>query len=122
MAAALMNHQITELENRVNGIHFPKPGVIPIGADGNSGRAAEDRQHGSGKQGAENGKGAEKGEVGNWRVAVLDVSALMWAPKIIKEVVNRGWEVIVPLEGESCILSINYLPAHLDYTRITLSN
>lgn len=36
----------------------------------------------------------------DWRVAVVDVSALMWASKRVRALVGYGWEVIVPLEGE----------------------
>jgi hypothetical protein len=34
-----------------------------------------------------------------WRVAVVDVSALLWAPKATRNLVAKGFEVIVPLNG-----------------------
>lgn len=34
-----------------------------------------------------------------WRVAVVDVSALMWAPRSVRSLVQRGFEVIVPLDA-----------------------
>jgi hypothetical protein len=35
-----------------------------------------------------------------WKVIVLDVSALMWAPQSVRRLVRRGWEIVVPLDGE----------------------
>lgn len=34
-----------------------------------------------------------------WRVAVVDVSAFMWAPQATRELVQKGFEVIVPANG-----------------------
>ncbi|KAK8861523.1 hypothetical protein IAR55_002345 [Kwoniella newhampshirensis] len=34
-----------------------------------------------------------------WRVVVIDVSALMWAKNAVKRLVQKGWEIIVPLEA-----------------------
>lgn len=42
----------------------------------------------------------------DWRVAVVDVSGLMWAPKAVRSLVARGFEVVVPADGESSIFSI----------------
>jgi hypothetical protein len=39
-----------------------------------------------------------------WRLVVLDVSALMWAPRSVRRLMARGWEVIVPLEGGSVLM------------------
>lgn len=36
-----------------------------------------------------------------WRVAVVDVSAFMWAPQAARELVQKGFEVIVPASGQS---------------------
>lgn len=36
-----------------------------------------------------------------WRVAVVDVSAFMWAPQAARDLVQKGFEVIVPANGES---------------------
>lgn len=36
-----------------------------------------------------------------WRVVVLDTSALLWAPQGVRSLVRQGLEVIVPAEGES---------------------
>ena len=36
-----------------------------------------------------------------WKVVVVDSSALLWAPQAVKRLVGQGWEVIVPVEGES---------------------
>ncbi|WVF67143.1 hypothetical protein IAT40_001888 [Kwoniella sp. CBS 6097] len=35
----------------------------------------------------------------DWRVVVVDASALMWAKNAVKRLVGKGWEVIVPLEA-----------------------
>lgn len=35
-----------------------------------------------------------------WRVVVLDTSALLWAPQGVRGLVRQGLEVIVPAEGE----------------------
>jgi len=40
-----------------------------------------------------------------WRAVVVDVSALMWAPKSVRRLLGIGWEVVVPLEGVSCLSS-----------------
>ncbi|KAL7418305.1 hypothetical protein Q5752_006762 [Cryptotrichosporon argae] len=40
---------------------------------------------------------------GGWRRAVLDVSALMWAPKRVRAMVGLGWEIVVPLEALSTL-------------------
>lgn len=34
-----------------------------------------------------------------WRVVVLDTSALLWAPQGVRSLVRQGLEVIVPSEG-----------------------
>ncbi|BEJ12776.1 hypothetical protein CspHIS471_0212360 [Cutaneotrichosporon sp. HIS471] len=34
-----------------------------------------------------------------WRVSVLDVSALMWAPRAVRTLLQRGGEVVVPLDA-----------------------
>lgn len=36
-----------------------------------------------------------------WRVAVVDVSAFMWAPQAARNLVQKGFEVIVPANGQS---------------------
>lgn len=35
-----------------------------------------------------------------WKIVVLDVSALMWAPQSVRRLLARGWEAVLPLEGE----------------------
>ncbi|GMK59080.1 hypothetical protein CspeluHIS016_0700950 [Cutaneotrichosporon spelunceum] len=34
-----------------------------------------------------------------WRISVVDVSALMWAPRAVRTLLQRGGEVIVPLDA-----------------------
>lgn len=38
-------------------------------------------------------------EAEDWRVVVVDISALMWAKNAVKRLVAKGWEVIIPSEG-----------------------
>lgn len=38
-------------------------------------------------------------EAEDWRVVVVDISALMWAKNAVKRLVAKGWEVIIPVEG-----------------------
>lgn len=38
-------------------------------------------------------------EAEDWRVVVVDISALMWAKNAVKRLVAKGWEVIIPAEG-----------------------
>ena len=38
-----------------------------------------------------------------WRLVILDVSALMWAPRSVRRLLRREWEAIVPMEGESTV-------------------
>ena len=34
-----------------------------------------------------------------WRIIVLDTSALLWAPQGVRKLVRQGWEVVIPSEG-----------------------
>ncbi|CAK9785741.1 hypothetical protein CC85DRAFT_329363 [Cutaneotrichosporon oleaginosum] len=34
-----------------------------------------------------------------WRVSVVDVSALMWAPRAVRSLLQRGGEVVIPLDA-----------------------
>jgi hypothetical protein len=43
----------------------------------------------------------ERDDKEDWRVAVVDVSGLMWAPKAVRSLVARGFEVVVPADGQS---------------------
>ena len=36
-----------------------------------------------------------------WRVAVLDASVLIWASRSVRRIAARGWELVIPLDGES---------------------
>lgn len=38
-------------------------------------------------------------EAEDWRVVVVDISALMWARNAVKRLVAKGWEVVIPSEG-----------------------
>lgn len=38
-------------------------------------------------------------EAEDWRVVVVDISALMWAKNAVKRLMAKGWEVIIPAEG-----------------------
>jgi hypothetical protein len=42
-----------------------------------------------------------------WRVAVVDVSAFMWAPQAARNLVQKGFEVVVPANGESSQIKLH---------------
>lgn len=35
-----------------------------------------------------------------WRVAVLDASVLIWAPRSVRRLAAKGWELVLPLDGK----------------------
>lgn len=35
-----------------------------------------------------------------WRVAVMDASVLIWAPRSVRRLSAKGWELVVPIDGE----------------------
>lgn len=81
-----MNHQISELETKVQGLGVKVQHDKAVGRIDDSSADEED---------------GERDKDGEWRVAVVDVSALLWALKSVKRIVKKGWEVIVPLDGGS---------------------
>lgn len=36
-----------------------------------------------------------------WRVAVLDASVLIWAPRSVRRLAAKGWELVLPNDGMS---------------------
>lgn len=129
LSTAYLNHQISELESRVHAIDLPNGHHDHHGnheriAESASSRGGRGRCGGGfgRRHGEENGRGGHEGGLGRgkhgekgriddsdedrdqevdkeWRVVVVDVSALLWAPKAVKRVMGKGWEVILPLEG-----------------------
>ncbi|KAL1410377.1 hypothetical protein Q8F55_004385 [Vanrija albida] len=112
LSAAYLEHQIADLESRVNAIGVddkdkaggagtePKgptpanrsPTRAPRGRGGHQQHQQRRIDEGSSASDSDN-------EPDGWRVAVVDVSALMWAPKSVRRLVQRGYEVVVPLDA-----------------------
>jgi hypothetical protein len=127
-----LNHQISELETQVRHLptgSTPVPGPGPSGLQLQTGQpqvarvdhvaqkekpfARIDDHLSFGEDGArrmddererDEDLDDEESEP-EWRVAVVDVSAFMWAPQAARELVQKGFEVIVPANGQSLSLS-----------------
>jgi crotonobetainyl-CoA:carnitine CoA-transferase CaiB-like acyl-CoA transferase len=107
LSAAYLNHQIAELENQVRGLPTPATnGQQPKAAAKEKPLARIDDHvsFGGGRIDHEEKERDEDIEVYDeldqeWRVAVVDVSAFMWAPKATKSLIQKGFEVIVPSSG-----------------------
>lgn len=114
-----MNHQISELESQVK--HLPVPGTalqdeprrqqtpaavakekprplariddnLSFGEDG-ARRLDDERER-------DEDIDVDEDTEPEWRVAVVDVSAFMWAPQAARNLVQKGFEVIVPANGQ----------------------
>ena len=96
MSAALLNHQIAELETRIQTANLAPATPPPkVGRIDDEVERAEVMTH------------DEEFEVEDfidedddaWRVIVLEASVLIWALRSVRRIVAKGWEVIVPLES-----------------------
>ncbi|WOO85211.1 uncharacterized protein LOC62_06G008710 [Vanrija pseudolonga] len=128
LSAAYLEHQIADLESRVNAIGVDDKAGAAGGGGGGAGAA---NNHNNNKSPTRRAWGAaaaaaptpapapapapqpqpqqrridessasdSEPEADGWRVAVVDVSALMWAPKSVRRLVQRGYEVVVPLDA-----------------------
>ncbi|WWC87834.1 uncharacterized protein L201_002728 [Kwoniella dendrophila CBS 6074] len=115
LSAAYLNHQIAELESKVKAATLTPPQAEPR-LQPTSPRLTR----GEVKQNsARNGNGViqerdpnddlgrpddvedpdDEDDSEEWRVVVVDVSALMWAKNAVKRLVGKGWEIVVPLEA-----------------------
>lgn len=115
LSTAYLNHQIAELENKVNATHFksaaPQARAKAKGQDTTASPDAHARQlQPQQQQAAPRDPNDDLGrpddveiddddEAEDWRVVVVDISALMWAKNAVKRLVAKGWEVIIPAEG-----------------------
>ncbi|KAK4684632.1 hypothetical protein P7C73_g5539, partial [Tremellales sp. Uapishka_1] len=90
LSTAYLTHQITELETRVQGMNVDEPVT-------------------RGRSGSFEDEGPPEKEDDEWRVVVVDVSALLWAPKEVKRLVGKGWEVVIPLEGAGPLKTLDLL-------------
>lgn len=117
LSTAYLNHQIAELENRVNAAHIksPAPQAKAKAKGGDSARSpdASARQLQPQPQPPQQPPGDPNDDLGrpddveidvddeaeDWRVVVVDISALMWAKNAVKRLMAKGWEVIIPAEG-----------------------
>lgn len=127
LATALLNHQITELESRVQSVQLARGDSGDRNGSGSNdhtrfhagGAAADARAVAPVKFGRidDDDDEDERAEVLThddapepshfvdeadtaWRVVVLDASVMIWALRSVRRLVNRGWEVVVPLESE----------------------
>ncbi|KAE8540824.1 hypothetical protein D1P53_003188 [Cryptococcus gattii VGV] len=116
LSTAYLNHQIAELENKVNATHIKS--TVPQSKANAKGQDATDvnaRQlHPQLQQHAPRDPNDDLGrpddveiddddEAEDWRVVVVDISALMWAKNAVKRLVAKGWEVIIPSEAISTL-------------------
>lgn len=147
LSTALLNHQISELESKVQSIQVLKqqdPAAPAV--NGHVGKAKVARVNGDSsnrdiaaknvnKEVQERGRDTKAGlgridddpaevaaalthdediepvdiddeeEGEQWRVVVLDASALIWALRSIRRLSSKGWELVVPIDGASCTVS-----------------
>jgi hypothetical protein len=120
LSTALLNHQIQELETQVR--HLPTGGALglhdhdhepvtqtqtQVKPEKEKAFARIDDHMSFGEDGArrmddERERDEELNDEDDepeWRVAVVDVSAFMWAPQAARDLVQKGFEVIVPANG-----------------------
>ncbi|WRT65663.1 uncharacterized protein IL334_002608 [Kwoniella shivajii] len=107
LSAAYLNHQISELESKVKATTLTPPTPFdpkqnprsPTFAKGEiNGNVVHERDPNDDLGRPDDVEDSEDVSE-EWRVVVVDVSALMWARNAVKRLVGRGWEVIVPLEA-----------------------
>ncbi|WWC68676.1 uncharacterized protein I206_102610 [Kwoniella pini CBS 10737] len=109
LSAAYLNHQIAELESKVKATTLTplvenkspvSPKLSPRGLTNgvnNNGVIERDPNDDLGRPDDVEDPLDEENQ--DWRVVVVDVSALMWAKNAVKRLVGKGLEVIVPLEA-----------------------
>lgn len=135
LSTALLTHQIQELESKVQSIQVAKQQPAPAKPKANvtaeNGQPGDVKQNGIGggvkdkfagfgridmdendRQDAlthdediepELAEGEDEDD--KWRVAVLDVSVLIWAPRSVRRLAAKGWELVLPIDGEhSCLV------------------
>jgi hypothetical protein len=125
LSTALLNHQIQELETQVR--HLPTGGALglhdhdhepvtqtqtQVKPEKEKAFARIDDHMSFGEDGArrmddERERDEELNDEDDepeWRVAVVDVSAFMWAPQAARDLVQKGFEVIVPANGTHFIV------------------
>lgn len=117
LAAAILNHQIHKLEDQHRAQEAAQAQVENKGYgevdQGKAGKVEPKKQvhriddNASGAGGARRFEDDERGfmdddfddEDEDWRVVVVDASALMWAAQGVRDLVAKGFEVIVPSNG-----------------------
>ncbi|OCF42431.1 hypothetical protein I317_03807 [Kwoniella heveanensis CBS 569] len=127
LSAAYLSHQIAELESQVKATSVtqhpaPTPSDPRLIGSSTTKPSNPSAQHAGfkGKAGQNFGRIDVEGQIrepdddlgrpddvddasehggDDWRVVVVDASALMWAKNAVKRLVGKGWEVIVPLEA-----------------------
>ncbi|WVO13270.1 hypothetical protein L204_100883 [Cryptococcus depauperatus] len=110
LSTAYLNHQIAELESKVksasiNPLNLPTASPVVesgrVKPQGNvDAKASPVRQYQRDPNddlGRPDDVDSEEEGGKDWRVVVVDISALMWAKNAVKRLVSKGWEVIVPL-------------------------
>ncbi|WWC97001.1 hypothetical protein V866_003878 [Kwoniella sp. B9012] len=103
LSAAYLNHQIKELESKVNAVNLTSPLSRSPNGEPNrpkeNGRAEERDPNDDLGRPDDLEDPAHDESNDEWRVVVVDVSALMWAKNAVKRLVGKGWELVVPLEA-----------------------
>ena len=135
LSTALLNHQIQELETQVR--HLPTGGALglhdhnhdhepvtqpQVKPEKEKAFARIDDNMSFGEDGArrmddERERDEELNDEDDepeWRVAVVDVSAFMWAPQAARDLVQKGFEVIVPANGKYTFI-VPTISAHARY-------
>jgi anti-sigma-K factor RskA len=117
-----LNHQISELETQVRqlptggalGLHNEEPQVQVAKVKPETFARIDDHmsfgEDGARRMDDERERDEELNDEESepeWRVAVVDVSAFMWAPQAARELVQKGFEVIVPANGQSATIPIS---------------
>ncbi|WWC60268.1 uncharacterized protein I303_102835 [Kwoniella dejecticola CBS 10117] len=104
LSAAYLNHQIAELESKVKATTLTPPNersvpVSPKPAPQQPVGGIVERDPNDDLGRPDDVEDPTDDEDEDWRVVVVDVSALMWAKNAVKRLVGKGLEVIVPLEA-----------------------
>ncbi|ODO09389.1 hypothetical protein I350_02989 [Cryptococcus amylolentus CBS 6273] len=103
LSAAYLNHQISELESKVRTANIASPAPQDYSVDASA--LLNTRRDPNDDLGRpddveldEDMRGEEQ-----WRVMVVDISALMWAKNAVKRLVAKGWEIVIPQEALSTL-------------------
>ncbi|WVW80102.1 hypothetical protein I302_102075 [Kwoniella bestiolae CBS 10118] len=101
LSAAYLNHQIAELESKVKATALTPPlSGSPRPRPENGLPATQERDPNDDLGRPDDVEDPAHDESSDeWRVVVVDVSALMWARNAVKRLVGKGWELVVPLEA-----------------------